>query len=194
MGKVRTPLLSFGASGKLANTLVFGSWKGLDVVREYVIPSNPNTAAQVTQRSLFSDMVSAWRNYFTSSTQRTAWNLTASVSKKAQSGFNAAMSAMMQIATDDADASFVYRLDAGAGQTGEFTLKNVDDGGTGDEAGNFEVWVGTSSTNLLYLEDKTIAGGIITTSDLGDAGDIVYLKLRKDGQDRSGISKLTLTA
>lgn len=50
MAKVKAPLFSFGASGKLADALVYFPWKGLDVVRSYVIPANPKTAGQVTQR------------------------------------------------------------------------------------------------------------------------------------------------
>lgn len=51
MAKLKAPLLSLGAAGKLGDALVFFGWKGLDVVREYVIPSNPNTTLQQTQRA-----------------------------------------------------------------------------------------------------------------------------------------------
>ncbi|MBA7531689.1 hypothetical protein ES705_23910 [subsurface metagenome] len=50
MAKLKAPLLSLGASGKLADALVYFPWKGLNVVREYVIPSNPKTTGQTTQR------------------------------------------------------------------------------------------------------------------------------------------------
>jgi hypothetical protein len=50
MAKLRAPLFSFGASGKLAKSLVYFGWKGLNVVRSYVIPANPNSTAQQTQR------------------------------------------------------------------------------------------------------------------------------------------------
>ncbi len=50
MAKLKGPLMSLGASGKLANTLVFFPWKGLNVVREYIVPSNPKTALQIIQR------------------------------------------------------------------------------------------------------------------------------------------------
>jgi len=50
MAKVKAPLLSFSAAGQIAETLVYFTWKGLDVVRQYVIPANPNTAKQQTQR------------------------------------------------------------------------------------------------------------------------------------------------
>lgn len=193
MAILRTPLLSFGASGKLARTLVYFSWKGLDVVREYVVPTNPNTASQQTQRTLFTAMVAAWRNYFTDTLMRTAWNLSASVSKKAQSGFNAAMHGMLHIGSGTADASFGFSA-AATNQTVVFTMKNIDDGGTGDETGDFEVWVGSTATSLLYLEGVAISTGTVTSSDLGDEDDVVYIKLRKDSYDRSGIRKITLLA
>ncbi|GAI02078.1 unnamed protein product, partial [marine sediment metagenome] len=50
MAKVNAPLFSFKASGKLANALVYFGWKGLNVVRSYVVPAYKRTTAQATQR------------------------------------------------------------------------------------------------------------------------------------------------
>lgn len=57
MAKLKGPLFSLGASQKLGNALVFFPWKGLNVVREYVIPSNPRTALQTTQRGYMTTAV-----------------------------------------------------------------------------------------------------------------------------------------
>lgn len=57
MAKLKAPLLSLGASGALGKSLVFFGWKGLDVVREYVIPSNPRSTDQLTQRGYFTNAV-----------------------------------------------------------------------------------------------------------------------------------------
>jgi len=59
MAKVNAPLFSFNAAGKLANALVYFGWKGLDCVRSYVIPSNPKTTAQTTQRGYMTAAVAA---------------------------------------------------------------------------------------------------------------------------------------
>ena len=59
MAKLKAPLMSLGASGALGKALVFFGWKGLDVVREYVIPANPKTTAQNTQRGYLTDAVAA---------------------------------------------------------------------------------------------------------------------------------------
>lgn len=195
MAKLKAPLMSLGATGKLAGTLVFSTWKGIKTAREYVKPANPQTAAQTTQRNLFSSAVSAFRNYLTDATGRTAWDVSALASGSAQSGFNVCVKNLLARIGTDADASFANTAAAAAAQTIDFTMLNVDDGATGDEAGNFELWTGTSATSLLLsASNLTIAAGTISTGDLGDADDVIYAKLRKDSADRSGIFKVTLTA
>jgi len=59
MAKLKAPLLSLGAAGKLGDALVFFGWKGLDAVRTYVVPANPNTTAQQTQRNYLKACVAA---------------------------------------------------------------------------------------------------------------------------------------
>lgn len=55
------PLLSFGASGTIAKTLVYSKWKGRAYVRRHVIPSNPKTAAQNLTRNAFAWSSSVWK-------------------------------------------------------------------------------------------------------------------------------------
>lgn len=43
MAKTIMPLLSAEASGKIAKSMVFFYWKGLNVVRKYTIPANPRS-------------------------------------------------------------------------------------------------------------------------------------------------------
>lgn len=50
MAKVTGPLFSMSASGKIANAMVFFGWKGINVVRSWVIPANPQSANQGDQR------------------------------------------------------------------------------------------------------------------------------------------------
>jgi len=59
VAKLKGPLFSLGASQQIGKTLVYFSWKGLNVVREYVIPANPKTTAQTTQRGYLTDAVAA---------------------------------------------------------------------------------------------------------------------------------------
>lgn len=50
MAKVTGPLFSVSASGKIADAMVYFGWKGINVVRGFVIPSNPQSANQGDQR------------------------------------------------------------------------------------------------------------------------------------------------
>lgn len=56
MAKVTGPLYSMSASGKIGNALVFFGWKGISVVREWVIPANPKTALQGNIRMIFANL------------------------------------------------------------------------------------------------------------------------------------------
>ena len=50
MAKVTGPLMSMSASGKLADAIVFFGWKGVNVVRQWLKPANPQTTSQGDQR------------------------------------------------------------------------------------------------------------------------------------------------
>jgi len=57
VAKLKAPLFSFSASGKIADALVYFDWKGLSVVRSFVVPANPKTASQTTQRGYLTEAV-----------------------------------------------------------------------------------------------------------------------------------------
>lgn len=50
MAKVTGPLMSFSASGKLAESIVYFGWKGLSVVRQWLKPANPQSSDQGDRR------------------------------------------------------------------------------------------------------------------------------------------------
>lgn len=60
MPKVTAPLLSFGASGQIAKSQVYSSWKGVPYVRRYAIPANPRTTKQVSNRDIWQFNNQAW--------------------------------------------------------------------------------------------------------------------------------------
>jgi hypothetical protein len=57
MAKLRLPLLSLEARGALGESIVFFPWKGINAARKYVIPANPRTQPQLTQRGYITDIV-----------------------------------------------------------------------------------------------------------------------------------------
>lgn len=62
MAKLIGPLHSFAASGKIA-AMVFGTWRGIEWVRQHFIPANPQTAKQVNIRTALTLLVAAWKSY-----------------------------------------------------------------------------------------------------------------------------------
>jgi len=61
MAKTTAPLLSFGASGALAQAMVFATWRGISYVRRYVVPENPRTVAQTLTRDIFRTLSDMWK-------------------------------------------------------------------------------------------------------------------------------------
>jgi len=53
MAKVTGPLYSMSASGTIGKAMVHFGWKGINVVREWLKPSNPQTADQGDVRIVF---------------------------------------------------------------------------------------------------------------------------------------------
>lgn len=53
MAKTTGPLLSLGARGQIGKTIVASAWRGISTMRQYVIPANPRTTAQQTNRTRF---------------------------------------------------------------------------------------------------------------------------------------------
>ena len=97
MAKLKAPLMSLGATQQLGKALVFFGWKGLDVVREYVIPANPRTSAQTTQRGYVTEAVQqihnaqARENNPLVEDDKTAYGLWASIVQAATTWFNQAV-------------------------------------------------------------------------------------------------------
>lgn len=97
MAKVIGPLMSMDASGKLANSIVYTGWRGIKVVRQYVIPSNPKTQPQESWRSVFATTISTIKELPASDFG--AWRRRAS--GLAMSGYNLAIKTILAILQDN---------------------------------------------------------------------------------------------
>lgn len=75
MSRTTAPLLSFDASGQIAKTQVYASWKGRAYARRYVVPSNPRSSEQTLTRNVFRWLQQAFAYYPTAALA--AWELKA---------------------------------------------------------------------------------------------------------------------
>jgi hypothetical protein len=88
MAKVTGPLLSLSASGTVASTMTYATWKGIPYVRQRVIPTYSNTAKQADVRELLKEATQAWKAESSpiDSAYKAAFDLAAA--GMAMSGFN----------------------------------------------------------------------------------------------------------
>ena len=195
MAIVTAPLLSLGARGQIAKTLVASTWKGLKTMRQYVKPANPQSTAQTVQRNLFSAAVDFWRTILTDTVQRTGWDKDASLGSSPMSGFNSFVANALGLTKTDPDGSMVSVITESTPTVIVATMKNADDGATGDEAGNFTIWAGLTPTNLSLEDTQAIAAGACSF-DIGETFQDVeaFYQVRKGSQNRSGIFAATVTS
>lgn len=88
MAKIKGPLFSLGAEGRIAGKLIHRKLKSIKIVKKYVIPGNPKTEDQKTQRDYLKDAVLGWKTDGYSDLDIGAWKLSASIQKKILSGYN----------------------------------------------------------------------------------------------------------
>src|SRR3989304_2004372 len=167
MAKLNAPLMSFSASGQIAKALVFSTWKGLNIARQFVVPANPKTTPQTTQRGYLTEVVTAIHDAIALAVDpliaiyKSAYSLWGSIFATPRTWFNQVCKNNM----DQRVASLrgcIYRDGAfapGAGQVTchlEFTKVS---GANNITAGNWRY--GTSKTALLSTAAGTIAADSI---------------------------------
>ena len=193
MAKVTGPLFSLSASGQIAKTLVFGDWKGIDVVRKYVIPANPNTAGQQTQRGIFAGAVEDWHTDGFSAIDVAAWNLYALAQKVAASGFNMLVKLKIACAVDgETWVPLVDCLVTAIGAAG--ATINI----TGVIGSTIKLYWGTSKTSMFNEEDMSDTDGDYEATLAACSATTKYYFYIKDttaaNQARTGIYTFTTTA
>ena len=154
MAKLTGPFFSLKASGQLGKTIVAFPWKGLNCLRTYVIPANPKTIDQRTQRGYFEDAVDEWHGAAYSALDVGAWNRFAGILAKIMSGFNA----MVKTFVDEAILGNTWtRLSPVTmhtiTQTDFVAMVGHDDGGTAPV-----LHYGTSKTHFPDTFDMTVYG------------------------------------
>jgi hypothetical protein len=194
MAKVTGPLFSLSASGQIAKTLVFMKWKGIDDVRKYVIPANPNTAGQQAQRGYITSALAKWHSIDWITADKTAWNLLATTYGKVMSGFNA----FVKLHVDTSVAGKTYAECYNYAPTPAGTSASIvfDTALTGVKEATLKY--GTSKTSMVEGEDQAADTAKLTFALTGlKASTKYYCKvIPKDATEfaYSGIYTFTTTA
>ncbi|MBA7589152.1 hypothetical protein ES708_31228 [subsurface metagenome] len=161
MAKLKAPLLSFGASGAIAKAIVYFPWKGLNCAREYVIPANPRTDPQTTQRGYLTTMVDLVHSHQASTTHPliakdiAALALLGSTYPTPRTWFNQAVKdGIDQLVKGLREALFTSMVVTPGTDKLTVEIWNL---GIAPTAGKF--WYGTSRTALIRSVPSTPVGG-----------------------------------
>ncbi len=178
MAKLKGPLFSLGATQQIAKTLVYFPWKGLNVVRQYVVPANPDTQLQKDQRGRLRTIVAAVHTamakagYPLVSADQVAYSALAQVKGKIMTWFNMAVKLGIDCLVDEKGYTiFSWGLIVNTDKE-DFRprIYFTDDETTKILAGTF--YLGTSKTNLIQSIPAVIDPGVRAdlTDDTGFSG------------------------
>lgn len=178
MAKLTAPLFSFSARGQLAKSLVYSGWKGINTARSYVVPANPNSAGQQTQRTYFENAVDLWHTLGLTDDDVTAWNRYAGTLPRPQSGFNAFVASLVNLLVGGLSLAATAMgfngsiADSGAGQV-DFSVE--EDGSA--VAVDF-LW-GYSPTSLINVAPGVETANVWDAADVAaDPGATIYMRAR----------------
>lgn len=185
MAKLKAPLLSMGASQQLGKTLVFFPWKGLNVVREYVVPANPQTAGQVTQRGYVTAAVAmvhaaqALAANPLAAVDIISYALLANQQASPRTWFNEFVKQYVNQHVSSLKGA-IFRdmvIATGAANQLDVDVEWTKEGANDITAATW--YFGTSPTALIYTQAATIAAGRATDSLTGlTTGQKYYVQLR----------------
>ena len=195
MAKLTGPCFSLRASGQLAKTLVYFGWKGLNVLRSYVVPANPRTTAQVAHRAHLTEAVvyihaaMARPDNPLNETDQVAYSTLAAAKAKVMTWFNQAVKLWVDVKVADktpciySDADIT---DKDVSAIDAFMKLNEE---TGSDLADGKFYFGTSKTNLIHSAVAAITGGdkaVLVDEDLSaflTAGIKYYWQFRPDAGD-----------
>jgi hypothetical protein len=73
VAKTTAPLLSFGARGQIAKSMVMASWRGINYSRRYTVPADTPSAEKDHTRGVFKWLTQVWR--FLPAAVQTVWTV-----------------------------------------------------------------------------------------------------------------------
>jgi hypothetical protein len=190
--------MSLNATGSLAKSIVFAGWKGIKYARQYIVPANPNTSGQQTQRGYITAAVALWHSILYPLNTLDKGNLDrgANNSGVTMSGFNLFTRNYTKSKVAGATPNQIYdTVEASLNHNGpQITAKSVASVTT------VKLRWGVSPTAMLNLVTRTeaAAAGTTHTFDLaaGTAGQVVFYQvydLVESSQVTLGIGRITLT-
>lgn len=173
MAIVKGPLLSLDARGQIGKALTFTGWKGLKTVRQYVVPANPQTTAQTTQRGYFADAITNWHATTWNTADYAAWEELAGIQTKPMSGFNVYVGKYANARRAGDNWNSIYGIATSAVGAAGFTVE-----ATGTGTNTYDIKYGEKPNLLLNTQATTAVAGAISQAISGlDSGKKYYFQI-----------------
>ena len=195
MAKVNAPLFSFKASGKLANALVYFGWKGLNVVRSYVVPTNPDTTAQSLWRAKLRACVAkihtaqARATFALGSEDQVAYAALGSTRPTPRTWFNEICKLWLDCEVLD-DIPCIYSgVDWADLDVTAFEMSLALNEKTASELLNGKFYFGTTKTNMIHSVAHNLTAGVKVDTGANDlsafltAGKKYFVQYKPDVDD-----------
>lgn len=153
MAKLKGPLFSLSASGQLAKTLVFADWKGIDYARQHVVPANPNSADQQTQRGYLTAAMADFHSvtYPLNALDLANLNRYAGIQASAVSGVNMYIKEHINTAKASVTVAVLHDTTETPGATGEIDIVATSK----ESTNNVTMFYGTSKTALVNQKSRS---------------------------------------
>jgi hypothetical protein len=171
MAKVTGALLSFGARGQIGKTLVMSKWKGIPYARQHVVPANPKTTAQQTNRKIFAFM----RELFKRAPAAMVDAFNAYAIGRPLTGMNKCVGENVRVLQGQTDLDFLIVSPGNGGGLPPITFSAV----TGSAAGDIDVaisvpdapagWTLTSAISVAVPQQSPsgiFAGAMVSAEDV----------------------------
>ena len=193
MEKLKGPLMSIDARGKLADSMVFMGWKGLKTVRQHVTPANPKTQAQKDQRALMREAVALWHDTAFTEADKDALTVWAATLPATMSGFNAIVKDYVDSQVAEKTYEPLYNVEIGEPTSEGATI-------TVESASNktAKLYIGASKTTMLTEKTGNYEGTTWTFTLTGLASQTEYffyvINTAEESARRTGIFKFKTAA
>jgi len=195
MAKLNGPLFSLGASGAIAKTLVYFPWKGINSVRRWLVPANPQSAAQTTQRGYFTEAVDAVHAALADATHpfteadKTGYALLGSTHPTPRTWFNECVKGRAAVRVAG-NIPVLYKSEAVTDTTANsINLILYIQEATASQLASGKFWFGTSRTALIHSIAATVTPGTSVALANADcsafltAGVKYFFQFRPDAAD-----------
>lgn len=199
MAKLTAPLLSMSASGTIGDLITYAAWKGINYARQRVVPANPQSSGQTSQRNKLAAAVSDYKSTANAlnALDKTNLDRAALYSGKTQSGYNFYVRQHINEAIAGGTPGPLY----GTAES------NIDDSGFDlainhkASTANVSLLYGTSPTSLLTSvnRNETTTPGYsstFTVTGLNSTTKYYYKVVVNEGNEdiTGGIGQVTTTA